>query len=119
MYMKSILKTTLLAASIMVAFYSNANGTLPASFTTNVHNWLSNNIAYPIGADLSKQGTVYVSFSVNDKNEIENVYVAKGVSIELDNAAINYVKNMPVADLTNSAENIAGTYIVPIKFVIK
>jgi len=117
--MKSILKTTLLAASLLVAFSSSANGTLPTSFTTNVHTWLSKNSAYPEGAELNMQGTVYVSFSVNDKNEIENVYVAKGVSVELDNAAVNYVKSMPIADLTNSAENVAGTYIVPIKFVIK
>lgn len=65
------------------------------------------------------QGTVYVSFVVNTDGSIQNVEIARGLSRELDRAAINVVKAMP--NWTPGevlGRKVRSRFTLPIKIVL-
>lgn len=100
------------------SFASTTNeGIKPAK---NLHGWLTKNAAYPIKAIENKEeGTVYVAFTISESGNVENVELAQGVSLSLNEAALNVVKQMPANELLSGSEKYDTVYIVPIKFVIK
>lgn len=54
------------------------------------------NLIYPELAELlGNHGRVYVEFIVTKEGEIKDVVVARGVSVELDEEAVRFVKSMP------------------------
>ena len=54
------------------------------------------NLIYPELAELhGNQGRVYVDFIVTKEGEIKDVEVVRGVSAELDEEAVRFVKSMP------------------------
>jgi TonB family protein len=58
--------------------------------------YISQNIEYPQNAIvMNNQGKVYVVFVVERDGSITNVFVEKGVSLELDQEAIRLIKSMP------------------------
>lgn len=116
------MKNLILGLGLLLTATSFANdGVKPLSNTkTKMHAWLVNNVTYPLAAATNKEeGTVYVSFTISETGEVQNVELAKGVSTSLNEAAINVVEEMPVTQLISDSENFDGYYIVPIKFVIK
>ena len=116
------MKNLLLGIGFLLTATSFANdGIKPlATAKTKMHDWLVDNVVYPTSAANNKEeGTVYVSFTISETGEIQNVELAKGVSASLDAEALNVVKVMPATQLIAGSENYGGYYIVPIKFVIK
>lgn len=58
--------------------------------------YLSNCIKYPVMAkDIGIEGTVYLKFVVDEKGEIANVIVQRGLGSGCDKVAVSCVKNMP------------------------
>jgi protein TonB len=49
----------------------------------------------PTDLDIMDQGIIYISFVVNLDGSIEFVKILRGISPELDQAAIKVVKSMP------------------------
>jgi len=116
------LSTRILGLGLLLAATSFANdGVKPlANAKTKMHEWLMNNTVYPVSAANNKEeGTVYISFTVSETGQVQNVELAKGVSTSLNNEALSVVEQMPVDQLISGSENYGGYYIVPIKFVIK
>lgn len=85
----------------------------------NVFEWLNKNLNYPSEAiENHEEGIVYVSFTITNNGNAENIKVVDGISITLNNEAINAVKKMPLEEMY-SKENPEKVYILPIKFVLK
>lgn len=104
------------------SFANNGNnGILPTKSTSdNVRTWLSNNLVYPTHAIANKeQGTVYVSFTISNDGELQNVELEQGISPCLDKTALEMVLKMPIDQLIAGSEKMEASYVVPIKFVIK
>jgi len=58
--------------------------------------WIQQNLKYPqIAAENGISGRVFVSFVVNEKGEVTNVQVARGVDPSLDREAVRVVKSSP------------------------
>lgn len=116
------MKNIILSLGLLLTATSFANdGIKPLTpVKTKMHAWLVDNTNYPTSAANNKEeGTVYVSFTISETGEVQNVELAKGVSASLDEEALNVVKEMPATQLISGSENFDGYYIVPIKFVIK
>jgi len=116
------LSTRILGLGLLLTATSFANdGVKPlANAKTKMHEWLMNNTVYPVSAANNKEeGTVYISFTISETGQIQNVELAKGVSTSLNESALNVVKEMSATQLISGSENFDGYYIVPIKFVIK
>jgi len=116
------LSTRILGLGLLLAATSFANdGVKPlANAKTKMHEWLMNNTVYPASAATNKEeGTVYISFTISETGVLQNVELAKGVSQDLNEAALNVVRKMPVEQLISGSEKLESVYIVPIKFVIK
>ncbi len=83
--------------------------------------YLDDNCPYPFSAlDKNIEGTVYVSFVIDEFGEITNVAVKRGVNSILDKAAYWLVSNMP--DWNPGRQNgksIAVTFNLPISFKLK
>jgi TonB family protein len=85
----------------------------------NFTEWINNNINYPTQAiENHEEGVVYVSFSISEKGEAENIVVEEGVSIALNNEAIVAVSKMPLESMYDENEP-AKSFILPIKFTLK
>lgn len=78
------------------------------------------NIKYPIkDRNLGHQGTVYVTFIVEDDGTITNIEILKGVSKGIDNEAIRVISIMPTwIPGTKNGKKIRVRYNVPFRFVI-
>jgi protein TonB len=57
--------------------------------------FINKNIKMPTDLDIMDQGIIYISFVVNLDGSIEFVKILRGISPELDQAAIKVVKSMP------------------------
>lgn len=115
------MKTTILTAlvALTMTFTSNANpvGEKPKS-VEKISAWVNNNISYPENAVVNKEeGTVYVAFSMVD-GEIQEVEVVGSVSETLDKEVLNTFQTVPVSEM-GVEKNGSGTYILPVKFVLK
>jgi len=77
--------------------------------------FIGKNVEYPSCGDFT--GRVYISFIVNADGSISNILVKKGVSKEVDQAAINVILKMPnwiPAKCQN--ENVTSRMMLPIFF---
>lgn len=81
--------------------------------------WINKNIIYPTQAIKNhEEGIVYVSFTISENGQAENVIIEEGISSALNAEAITIVSNMPLQQLY--AKNDSGkTFILPIKFTLK
>lgn len=57
--------------------------------------FINKNIKMPTDLDITDQGTIYISFVVNLDGSIEFVKILRGISPELDRAALKVVSAMP------------------------
>ncbi|MBK9190554.1 MAG: energy transducer TonB [Crocinitomicaceae bacterium] len=98
----------------------NNHGIKPENASQKMRGWISENIYYPTSAAENKEeGTVYVAFTISENGLLESCEIAQGVSANLDATALATVQKMPVDQLISGSEAYNGTFIVPIKFVIK
>jgi TonB family protein len=89
----------------------------PASFT-DFNKYVQKNLKYPEKAiQAGTKGTVYVSFQVQKDGSIKNAKVTKGVSNELDAAAMQLIMGMPKwTPAQKNGAAIEADVIVPITF---
>jgi TonB family protein len=83
-----------------------------------LNKYILDNIIYPEEARKKGiEGTVYVSFIVNQKGKVTKVKLSKGVDLLLDAEAIRVIKSMPDwKPGRNKGEPVSVSYTVPIKF---
>ncbi len=81
-------------------------------------NYMKNTLRYPSAPlNMGISGTVYVSFIVNKKGEIEEVFVLQGVHPDLDAEAMRVIKSMPVwKPGMQRGVPVKVQFSVPIKF---
>jgi len=83
--------------------------------------YLANNIKYPaIAKDANIQGTVYVTFVVNEKGEVKDVKVLRSIGGGTDEEAIRVVQNMPKWKPVKERGNaVNAQYNLPIRFTLR
>lgn len=80
-------------------------------------NWIANNIELPYYAE-PLNGTVYVRFVVDEKGEINNVAITRGLHSDYDKASLAVVQKMPQWKPGEQAgKKVKVRYNLPIKFV--
>lgn len=79
---------------------------------------IAEHVNYPeIAKENGLQGKVYVSFVINQKGEIENVKIARGVDPALDKEAIRVVQSLPKwKPGSQRGKPVRVSYTVPINF---
>lgn len=83
----------------------------------NLYSVITENITYPESSIENKEeGTVYLSFEVNENNEVTNVQVEAGVSDSLNAEAIRVCNSIPAQVIKNMNYKAGQTYVLPIKF---
>ncbi len=82
--------------------------------------FLKDNITYPIKArENNVQGTVYVSFVIEKTGKINDVRVARGISIECDEEAVRIIKLMPDWKVAyQKGKPVRTLFNIPIKFTL-
>lgn len=83
--------------------------------------YLANNIKYPaIAKDANIQGTVYVTFVVNEKGEVKDVKVLRSIGGGTDEEAIRVVENMPKwKPGKQRGKAVKVQYNLPIRFTLR
>ena len=62
-----------------------------------IYPFIRSTLVYPKAAlEAGKQGRVFVKFVVKENGQVEEVEVARGVSVELDSEAVRVIRSMPV-----------------------
>ena len=80
--------------------------------------YLSSTVKYPEQAkELGEQGTVYVTFIINENGEVKEPRVIRGVTSELDLAALSAIKKMPNwTPGKQRGQNVSVQFTIPVKF---
>jgi len=80
--------------------------------------YLANTVKYPQQArELGVQGTVYITFVISETGEVNEPRVIRGVSSELNLAALDAIKKMPKwIPGKQRGQNVRVQYSIPIKF---
>lgn len=83
-----------------------------------LRDYLSTAVKYPEQAkELGVQGTVYISFVINEIGEVTEPRVIRGVTTELDIAALEAIKKMPNwVPGKQQGRNVSVQYNIPVKF---
>ena len=104
-----IQETVLDAAEIMPEFPGG---------TTALLNFISNNLKYPKKAmDSQTEGRVVLQFVIDKEGHVTDIQVLRSVTPELDQAAIDAVKNSPKwAPGMQDGEAVNVKYTIPIVF---
>ena len=104
-----IQETVLDAAEIMPEFPGG---------TTALLNFISNNLKYPQKAmDSQTEGRVVLQFVIDKEGHVTDIQILRGVTPELDQAAIDAVKNSPKwAPGMQDGEPVNVKYTLPIVF---
>jgi TonB family protein len=84
----------------------------------DINRFLSSTIKYPQQArELGLQGIVYVSFVVNEKGEVTDPVVLRGVAPDLDEAALNAIRKMPNwTPGKQRGQNVSVQMTLPVRF---
>ena len=86
---------------------------------SNFADWINKNITYPTQAIVNhEEGIVYVSFTIAENGQAENIVVEEGISSALNEEAVTAVSNMPLKSKYDENDK-AKTFILPIKFTLK
>jgi len=80
--------------------------------------YIAQNVVYPeIAKENGLSGKVFVQFVINQKGEVENVKIARGVDPTLDKEAIRVVQNLPKwKPGSQRGKPVKVSYTVPINF---
>jgi len=83
--------------------------------------YLGQNIKYPaIAKDAGIQGTVYVTFVVNESGDVKDVRVLRSIGGGCDEEAIRVVENMPKwKPGKQRGKSVKVQYNLPIRFTLK
>ena len=83
--------------------------------------YLARNVKYPlIAQENGVEGKVYVSFVIDEKGEIYDVTLLRGVDLSLDNEALRVVKGMPKwSPGKQGGKPVKVRYNVPIYFDLR
>ena len=83
--------------------------------------YLGNSIKYPaIAKDAGIQGTVFVTFVVDEKGDVKDVKVLRSIGGGCDEEAIRVVKNMPKwSPGKQRGKAVKVQYNLPIKFTLR
>lgn len=111
--MRNLILTLIAIATIFSNFAFASNE------PTSIYQKIAAKISYPTASiENQEEGTVYVSFEINENNEIVNQKIELSVSEELDNAALNALKNLSQEELIQLKEEEGNQLILPIRFRI-
>lgn len=82
--------------------------------------YIASKMVYPPeAAQNGVKGRVYVKFVVNNKGELTQAEIYKGIHPELDNEALRVIKSSPLWEPgIQSGMKVSVTYIFPINFVL-
>lgn len=84
--------------------------------------FVSQNIVYPaVAREIGKEGTVYVSFVVNEIGNVENVKVMKGIGFGCDEEVVRVVGKMPRWKKAgkNAGHPVKVRFNIPVSFKLK
>ena len=83
-------------------------------------NYIASNTHYPdICVKTNVKGTVWISFVINEKGEVVNVELLRGIDSRLDEEAIKTIKNMPKwTPGIQAGRKVPVPYQLPVKFVL-
>lgn len=79
---------------------------------------ISRSIKYPdVSRRMSKQGTVFVKFVIDENAKVQDVEIEKGVDFNLDQEAVRVIKNLkPWQAGSYNGSPAAIEYTVPVSF---
>ena len=82
--------------------------------------FLNSNLIYPTQArNRREQGTVFITFVVNEEGNVINPEILRGVSTDLDHEALRVVSIMPRwKPATKDGQNVRSRYNMPLRFVL-
>lgn len=82
--------------------------------------YLQRSIVYPKKSlALGIEGTVYVSFIIDEKGAVKNPSISKGVTRDLNDVAIDVVSKMPRwTPARNKGKKVKIQYTLPVKFTL-
>jgi protein TonB len=88
-----------------------------------LYDFLAKNIVYPdFEREIGKEGTVYITFILDEKGQVESIKILKGVSVGLDGEATRVISKIP--KFKKPGKNALGKPVkvifnIPIAFKIK
>ena len=78
---------------------------------------IAKNVVYPEKArQVKMQGKVMLKVEINEKGEVEKVYVERGVDKMLDEAAIKAVKATKFTPGEMNGKKVKAELVIPVKF---
>jgi len=89
---------------------------------SGIMRYVGQNISYPEGAKVvGKEGTVYVSFVVNEVGNVENVKVMKGIGYGCDEEVVRVITKMPRWKKVgkNNGQPVKVRFNIPVAFRLK
>jgi protein TonB len=84
--------------------------------------YLAQNVIYPpVAREIGKEGTVYVSFVVNEIGNVENVKVVRGIGYGCDEEVVRVVGKMPKWKKVgkNAGHPVKVRFNVPVSFKLR
>ena len=84
--------------------------------------YVGQNIIYPpVAREIGKEGTVYVSFVVNEMGNVENVKVMRGIGFGCDEEVVRVIGKMPRWKKVgkNAGHPVKVRYNIPVKFKLQ
>ena len=86
-----------------------------------LHKYIAQSIKYPVIAQENGiQGRVYVSFVINQKGEVTDIKIARGVDPALDKEAMRVISKMPKwKPGKQRGKPVKVSFTVPINFVLQ
>ena len=83
--------------------------------------FIKKNLKYPTPAERNKvEGTVYVSFIINEEGDVINVEIIKGVHPDLDSEAVRVIKSSPKWTPGKQREKaVKVKFAIPVRFLLR
>jgi len=90
-------------------------------FSEKLFAFLNKNLVYPHYAKENNiQGKVVVGFTINSDGSISEVEVLQGVHYQLDDAAMDVIKKLPILEpAKDDSEPVKVRYRIPINFTLR
>jgi protein TonB len=89
---------------------------------TGLMKYLGQNVVYPsLAREAGKEGTVYVSFIVNEIGNIENVKIMRGIGLGCDEEVVRVISKMPRWKKAgkNAGHPVKVRFNIPVSFKLK
>jgi protein TonB len=89
---------------------------------TGLMKFMGQNVVYPaLAREAGKEGTVYVSFVVNEIGNVENVKIMRGIGLGCDEEVVRVVSKMPRWKKAgkNAGHPVKVRFNIPISFRLK